>query len=84
MRKLLLAAFLGALSAPFVALPPSTAEAQDFDPSGRKKKKPGGGKKPGGTGKTPTVLWLAELAHRRGRRVGVLARGYGRASGQRE
>lgn len=37
----------------------------------------------GGTGKTPTVLWLAELAHRRGKRVGVLARGYGRAPGQR-
>lgn len=35
----------------------------------------------GGTGKTPAVLWLAALAHRLGRRVGVLARGYGRARG---
>lgn len=37
----------------------------------------------GGTGKTPTVLWLAELAHRHGHRVGVLARGYGRQPGAR-
>lgn len=36
----------------------------------------------GGTGKTPTVAWLAEQAHARGRRVGVLARGYGRQPGQ--
>jgi tetraacyldisaccharide 4'-kinase len=35
----------------------------------------------GGSGKTPAVLWLAELAHAAGRRVGVLARGYGRAPG---
>lgn len=35
----------------------------------------------GGTGKTPTVLWLAELARARGRRPGVLARGYGREPG---
>ena len=35
----------------------------------------------GGTGKTPTVLWLAELARRHGRTPGVLARGYGRAAG---
>ncbi len=30
----------------------------------------------GGTGKTPTVLWLSQLARDRGRRPGVLARGY--------
>ena len=36
----------------------------------------------GGTGKTPTVLWLAERAHALGHRVGVLARGYGRLPGQ--
>ncbi|MFK7741052.1 MAG: tetraacyldisaccharide 4'-kinase [Planctomycetota bacterium] len=35
----------------------------------------------GGTGKTPTVAWLCELARARGRRPGVLARGYGRAAG---
>lgn len=35
----------------------------------------------GGTGKTPTVAWLCALAHARGRRPGVLARGYGRAAG---
>lgn len=35
----------------------------------------------GGTGKTPTVLWLCELARARGKRPGVLARGYGRAPG---
>jgi tetraacyldisaccharide 4'-kinase len=35
----------------------------------------------GGTGKTPLVLWLCELAHRHGRRPGVLARGYARAPG---
>jgi tetraacyldisaccharide 4'-kinase len=32
----------------------------------------------GGSGKTPTVLWLAERLGRRGRRVGVIARGYGK------
>lgn len=35
----------------------------------------------GGTGKTPTVAWLCELARARGRQPGVLARGYGRAPG---
>ncbi len=30
----------------------------------------------GGTGKTPTVLWLAQTLQRRGHRVGILARGY--------
>src|SRR5262249_33431092 len=35
----------------------------------------------GGTGKTPTVAWLCALAAARGRRPGVLARGYGRAPG---
>jgi len=35
----------------------------------------------GGTGKTPTVAWLCEFAKRRGKRPGVLARGYGRAPG---
>jgi len=35
----------------------------------------------GGTGKTPTVLWLAQLARQHGWRPGVLARGYGRAPG---
>jgi tetraacyldisaccharide 4'-kinase len=35
----------------------------------------------GGTGKTPTVAFVAALAHARGRRPGVLARGYGRAPG---
>jgi tetraacyldisaccharide 4'-kinase len=37
----------------------------------------------GGTGKTPAVLWLCALAKARGRRPGVLARGYGRAPGAR-
>jgi tetraacyldisaccharide 4'-kinase len=37
----------------------------------------------GGTGKTPTVAWLCQLAHAAGRRPGVLARGYGRAPGAR-
>lgn len=35
----------------------------------------------GGTGKTPTVAWLCELARARARRPGVLARGYGREAG---
>lgn len=35
----------------------------------------------GGTGKTPTVAWLCQLAKDRGRTPGVLARGYGRAPG---
>jgi tetraacyldisaccharide 4'-kinase len=30
----------------------------------------------GGSGKTPTVLWLAQVLAHRGRRVGVIARGY--------
>src|SRR5262245_4583996 len=33
----------------------------------------------GGTGKTPTVLWLAERALKRRQKVAVLSRGYGRA-----
>ena len=36
----------------------------------------------GGTGKTPAVLYLAELLVREGRRVGILTRGYGRGSTQ--
>jgi tetraacyldisaccharide 4'-kinase len=32
----------------------------------------------GGSGKTPTVLWLAEALRARGRRVGIVARGYGK------
>ena len=35
----------------------------------------------GGTGKTPSVMWLVELAKAHGKRPGVLARGYGRAEG---
>jgi tetraacyldisaccharide 4'-kinase len=35
----------------------------------------------GGTGKTPTVAWLCELARAHGRTPGVLARGYARAPG---
>ena len=35
----------------------------------------------GGTGKTPTVMWLCERLRARGERPGVLARGYGRAAG---
>jgi tetraacyldisaccharide 4'-kinase len=31
----------------------------------------------GGTGKTPTVLWLAQALQDRGYRVGILTRGYG-------
>ncbi len=34
----------------------------------------------GGTGKTPVVIHLAQLAQRYGKRVGVLSRGHGRAS----
>ncbi len=34
----------------------------------------------GGTGKTPAVLCLAEWLMREGRRVGILTRGYGRAT----
>lgn len=32
----------------------------------------------GGTGKTPTCLWLAQELGKRGLRVGILSRGYGR------
>lgn len=32
----------------------------------------------GGTGKTPVTLWLAELLQRRGYKVAILSRGYGR------
>jgi tetraacyldisaccharide 4'-kinase len=32
----------------------------------------------GGSGKTPTVLWVAQALVRRGRRVGIVARGYGK------
>ena len=35
----------------------------------------------GGTGKTPTVAWLCQLAKQAGKVPGVLARGYGRAPG---
>lgn len=35
----------------------------------------------GGTGKTPCVAFLARALERRGRRVGLLSRGYGRARG---
>src|ERR1035438_245994 len=34
----------------------------------------------GGTGKTPCVLRLAELLKERGRKPGILTRGYGRVS----
>lgn len=34
----------------------------------------------GGTGKTPLVMWLAELLQSRGQRVGIVTRGYGGAS----
>jgi tetraacyldisaccharide 4'-kinase len=33
----------------------------------------------GGTGKTPLVLWLALALSKRGRRVGIVSRGYGRS-----
>jgi tetraacyldisaccharide 4'-kinase len=36
----------------------------------------------GGTGKTPMVLWLARALEQRGRKVGLLSRGYGARSGQ--
>ena len=36
----------------------------------------------GGTGKTPAVLYLAEQLVRAGRKVGILTRGYGRASAE--
>jgi tetraacyldisaccharide 4'-kinase len=32
----------------------------------------------GGSGKTPTTIWLVEALRRRGRRVAVVARGYGK------
>ena len=38
----------------------------------------------GGTGKTPCVLYLAELLKARGRSPGILTRGYGRSSPDRE
>src|SRR5262245_50710405 len=31
----------------------------------------------GGTGKTPLTIWLAETLQRRGKRVGIVLRGYG-------
>jgi tetraacyldisaccharide 4'-kinase len=34
----------------------------------------------GGTGKTPLVIWLAQLLSRRGYKVGVVSRGYGSAN----
>jgi tetraacyldisaccharide 4'-kinase len=34
----------------------------------------------GGSGKTPTALWLAHALRRRGRRVALVARGYGKAT----
>jgi tetraacyldisaccharide 4'-kinase len=37
----------------------------------------------GGTGKTPLVAWLVERARARGKHPGVLARGYGKAPGER-
>src|SRR5687767_11141712 len=36
----------------------------------------------GGTGKTPVVRWLAERLRDHGRRVAVLARGYGATAGE--
>jgi len=38
----------------------------------------------GGTGKTPCVLRLAELLRARGRKPGILTRGYGRSSPQKQ
>jgi tetraacyldisaccharide 4'-kinase len=38
----------------------------------------------GGTGKTPCVLLLAELLKKNGRKPGILTRGYGRSSPQRQ
>jgi tetraacyldisaccharide 4'-kinase len=35
----------------------------------------------GGTGKTPLTLWLAQQLRARGRKVGILSRGYGRRGG---
>jgi len=34
----------------------------------------------GGTGKTPFVIWLAQELHKRGRKPGIVTRGYGGAS----
>ena len=34
----------------------------------------------GGTGKTPLVLWLAEVLRRRGKRPGIVSRGFGGSS----
>lgn len=49
MRKLYVLAVIAGLLAPLVAPAPPSVYAGDFDPSGRNRKKPGGGKKPGGT-----------------------------------
>jgi len=40
-----------------------------------------GGLLVGGTGKTPLALWLAAGLHRRGRKVALASRGYGRKGG---
>ena len=34
----------------------------------------------GGTGKTPAVIYFAELLKKRGFKIGILTRGYGRSS----